>query len=137
MRLNIDFDNKVITLLDKVNIDTLSKSLKKMFPDTWKEFTLDTNTSVVYSYYPHYYWYNGSYTSTPTLVANTTSSTISSDYTYTTSQRTITSGGSNLASSTSNVYAPEVLAIPNPVSVNNITSGTYCIEVGEIELETT
>lgn len=136
MKLNIDFDNKVITLLDKVNIDALSKAVKKMFPDTWKEFTLDTNTSVVYSYYPHYYWYNGYYTSTPTLVANT-GSTISSNYTYTTSQRTITSGGTNLTSPTSNVYAPEVLAIPNPVSVNNITSGTYCIEVGDFELETT
>lgn len=133
MKLNIDFDNKVITLLDKVNIDSLTKSLKKMFPDTWKEFTLDTNTSVVYSYYPHYYWYNGYYTATPTFISGTTN----------TSTDIKTSGitVSNYVATPENVITykgePSTLTIEAPTMVNSITSGTYCVEVGDFELETT
>lgn len=135
MKLNIDFDNKVITLLDKVNIDALSKAVKKMFPETWKEFTLDTNTSVVYSYYPHYYWYNGYYTGTPTFVSGTTETSTAI------SASEITVSNYNYVPTPENVITykgePSVLNIAEPIVVNTITSGTYCIEVGDFEIETT
>lgn len=41
MKLNIDLDNKIVKVDNKVNIKELIDILKSMFPDTWKEFELD------------------------------------------------------------------------------------------------
>ena len=64
MKLTINFDTKTITVQEKVNFNTLLSTIKKMFPENWKDFELDTNTTVVYST-PQFYW-NGYWTNTPT-----------------------------------------------------------------------
>ena len=74
MKIEVNFDEKIIKLMDKVQIDTLVKTLKKMFPDDYKEYTLDAgNTIVTWVNYPNWTWSNGYYysQSTGTGGANT------------------------------------------------------------------
>ena len=47
MKLQIDLDNKIIRLEDKVNMGTLFSKMEEMFPDLkWREFDLETNTII-------------------------------------------------------------------------------------------
>lgn len=78
MRLQIDTGRKTIKVDEAVKIDKLVATLRKMFPnDEWKEFTLETNTTIQYwtnpviikeyprPYYQEWPWYKGgSYTAT-------------------------------------------------------------------------
>lgn len=58
MKLTIDFDNKVIKVESSSKLSTLFEVLNNMFPnETWKEYTIDTNTTIVYGTYPTYYTY--------------------------------------------------------------------------------
>lgn len=50
MRIEIDFDNKVISLKDKTNLGELVKKFKEL-NFNWKEFKIDT-TKCEYCYYP-------------------------------------------------------------------------------------
>lgn len=50
MKLSIDFDNKVITLVEPAILGKVMENLEKMFPDgSWAGFTLDTTSKVVWS----------------------------------------------------------------------------------------
>jgi hypothetical protein len=54
MKLQIDFSSKTIKVLSNTKIGELIKVLKVQFPnDAWKDFTLETNATIV-SWYPHY-----------------------------------------------------------------------------------
>jgi transposase len=58
MKLQLDLDNKVIRLDDNVNLSDLFETLKKLLPQgEWKEFSIETNTTLVWSnpiVYPYY-----------------------------------------------------------------------------------
>ena len=78
MKIQLDIENKTIKLEENVKLDTLVKTLNKLLPGEWKNFTLETNTTISYwtnpiiykeiikekeQYYPSYPWYcttNGS-----------------------------------------------------------------------------
>jgi hypothetical protein len=50
MRLQLDTKNKTIKVEEDVNVEEFLKVIKRMFPgDSWKEFTLETNTVIYYS----------------------------------------------------------------------------------------
>lgn len=47
MKLQIDFDKKIIRIQDTVKLHELIEHLDKLFPENkWKEFSLDTNTTI-------------------------------------------------------------------------------------------
>jgi hypothetical protein len=66
MKLSIDTTNKVIQVEGKVNLLELTEALERMFPNgLWKTFSLETNTTIVwttpiqiYPYYPYYPWWD-------------------------------------------------------------------------------
>ena len=51
MKLTIDTEHKTVHLEHDVNIDELSKMLKRLFPDSWKEWKLLAPVPYVH-YYP-------------------------------------------------------------------------------------
>ena len=59
MKLQLDTKNKTVKVEENVNLEEFLKVMKKMFlGDTWKEFTLETNTIINYSpWIPWYYEY--------------------------------------------------------------------------------
>ena len=71
MKIQIDFDNKEITLENKVNLKELFKKLNLLFPNNdWEDFTLNTNTIFQWNntaeirriiYVPNYIPYNTPY----------------------------------------------------------------------------
>ena len=71
MKLLLDTTNKTIKIEESVTLGELTDTLEKMLPlGLWKEFTLETNTQIVWSNpivignypyivpYPTYPWYN-------------------------------------------------------------------------------
>ena len=66
MKIQIDFDNKIIKAESyRINLYTLYEKIKQLFPDDeWKEFELETNTTIQYvnppiviePYYPQKWW---------------------------------------------------------------------------------
>ena len=49
MRIQIDTEKKEIHLLDRVQLEELMDKLNTLFPDgSWKEYTLDVNTSITW-----------------------------------------------------------------------------------------
>lgn len=58
MKLQLDLDNKIIRLDEKVNLSDLYETLKKLLPQgEWKEFSIETNTTIIWSnpiIYPYY-----------------------------------------------------------------------------------
>ena len=71
MRIQLDTKEKTVRLEEKVNLDDLFKTLKKLLPnDEWKGFTLEINSTIVWTnpiiinpYIPinPYPWYNPTY----------------------------------------------------------------------------
>lgn len=63
MKLQIDFDNKIIKLESNVNLKEFFEKIEAAIPD-WKEYRLDCNTVINWNYYPSYIypsrntWYN-------------------------------------------------------------------------------
>ncbi len=65
MKIQINTEEKIIKIEDKVNLTELWDLLNKMFPDgEWREFSLETNTTIIewqqpivinYPPYPNYY----------------------------------------------------------------------------------
>ena len=49
MKLQIDTKEKTIKVEENVNIEDFLKTIKQLFPNEWKEFTLETNTVINYS----------------------------------------------------------------------------------------
>lgn len=50
MKLQLDLDNKIIRLDSQVNLSELFETLKKLLPQgEWKEFSVETNTTIVWS----------------------------------------------------------------------------------------
>jgi len=50
MKLQLDLDNKVIRIEDKVNLSELYDVLKKLFPQgEWKKFSIETNTKIIWN----------------------------------------------------------------------------------------
>lgn len=45
MKLSIDFEKKIIAIENRVNIGELIENLKKLLPDSWQTFELDTNVN--------------------------------------------------------------------------------------------
>lgn len=66
MRIEIDFENKVIKVAEKVNFKKLLNYIKTL-PD-WKDYELDTNTQISYQSNPiwvndyKYDWWRPTYT---------------------------------------------------------------------------
>ena len=62
MKLQIDFDNKIIKLESDINLGEFIEKIEKMFPD-WKEYKLQNNVKIEWHSYPVYptypRWYNG------------------------------------------------------------------------------
>ena len=52
MKLQIDFENKKIKLLDEVQLGNLVKILQGLFPDKWEEFKLEGVVEYVNWYNP-------------------------------------------------------------------------------------
>ena len=50
MKLQLDLDNKIIRLDSTVNVSDLVETLKKLLPQgEWKEFSIETNTTIVWT----------------------------------------------------------------------------------------
>jgi hypothetical protein len=70
MKLQLDTTNKTIKVEGSVNLNELFDALRKLLPQgEWKEFSLEANTTIVwtnpitiqpwvYPYYPTYPWWN-------------------------------------------------------------------------------
>ena len=56
MKLQIDTENKTIKVDQNVLFSDLLKVLNKLLPKEWKNYTLESNTTI-YSWYPHYTYY--------------------------------------------------------------------------------
>ena len=54
MKLEINLDKKTIKLENEVNIGKFLTAIETMFPNDFKEFTLETGTKIVYHEYPIY-----------------------------------------------------------------------------------
>lgn len=52
MKLQIDFENKRIKLLDEVELGSFVEALKGLFPGKWKEFKLESAVEYVNWYNP-------------------------------------------------------------------------------------
>lgn len=90
MKIQIDFDNKIIKVEGKVNFKELVDKVKMLLPDEWREFELETNTIIYYNYptiyspiYPYPHWipyitYCGSGTTLTGATGTTTTTNISS-----------------------------------------------------------
>ena len=47
MKFKIDTEKKILTLVENTNIKELTKLLKALFPETWKEFSINTENTIV------------------------------------------------------------------------------------------
>ena len=56
MKLQIDTENKTIKVDENVLFGDLVKVLNKLLPKEWRNYTLESNTTI-YSWYPHYTYY--------------------------------------------------------------------------------
>ena len=77
MKIQLDFDREIITIEDNVNLGEFVKKIKKIIPD-WKEWSVETNTTINWGYsYPYYYnWpMEGTLTTTNLLLDGTTLTT--------------------------------------------------------------
>lgn len=80
MKIQLDTTNKTIKIEEHVKISKLIEVLKQMLPSDWKNFTLETNTTISYwnspiviKEYPSRPWYEQpwiSYKSKDTLGVN-------------------------------------------------------------------
>ncbi len=52
MKLQIDFENKKIKLLDEVKLGSFVEALKGLFPSKWKEFKLESAVEYINWYNP-------------------------------------------------------------------------------------
>jgi len=48
MKVKLDFDNKIITLENNVNLDEFIEKVKNIIPN-WKDWTLATESTIVWS----------------------------------------------------------------------------------------
>jgi len=59
MKMQLDFDNKIVTIEDNVDLGEFVDNIKKMIPD-WRNWKLETKTEIVwqqtYPYYPSPWW---------------------------------------------------------------------------------
>jgi hypothetical protein len=60
MRIEIDFDNKIIKVCERVNFKKLYEFVKKQ--EDWKDYQLDTQTEIKWGYYPYVSWTTPNYT---------------------------------------------------------------------------
>jgi hypothetical protein len=71
MKLQLDTTSKIIKIEESVNLNELFELLNKILPnDTWKEFKLESNTTITWESpiiierqswrYPYYPWYKPS-----------------------------------------------------------------------------
>jgi len=50
MKLQLDTDNKIIKIEDKVNLGAFVEILEKLLPyDKWREFSLETNVTITWT----------------------------------------------------------------------------------------
>lgn len=55
MKLQIDFDNKIIAVEDTVKLNEFFNKLQLLFPDeTWADYSLKVNTEIKWYYWPTY-----------------------------------------------------------------------------------
>jgi hypothetical protein len=70
MKIQLDTTNKTVKIEENVKVSKLIATLKKLLPEDWKEFTLETHTTInnwgspyiikeypVCPTYPWYPWY--------------------------------------------------------------------------------
>ena len=55
MKIELDFENKVITLKDNCSIGDLVEKLKEIKLDDWKSWKIQAG-GIEYRYYPYYPW---------------------------------------------------------------------------------
>lgn len=79
MKLEIQTNPKVIKILEKVNLEEFIKVIKKMFPEDYKEYCIETGTQVIWNQYPvyRYYDYNWYIPSNPSIITCETTTSIS------------------------------------------------------------
>ena len=56
MKLQIDTKEKTIKIAENAKLGELIKVLDKLLPKEWKEYTLESNCIVNWTYYPVYPW---------------------------------------------------------------------------------
>lgn len=50
MKIQLDTTNKIIKVEESVNLNEFFEAVRKLFPDgEWKEFTIETNTTIVWN----------------------------------------------------------------------------------------
>ncbi|MBS3775803.1 MAG: hypothetical protein KGY70_11490 [Bacteroidales bacterium] len=62
MKIQLDYDNKMLTVENNVNLGELMEKIKQVLPD-WKKWTLETKTEVIWNnpvvvrepYNPYYF----------------------------------------------------------------------------------
>ena len=72
MKIQIDYDNKTISLEDNVDLGLFVKRIKEILPE-WKEWSLKTNTVIEnwtppFQVYPLYPWWNQPYGTQPNFI---------------------------------------------------------------------
>lgn len=60
MKIQLDFDTKVVKVEDDVNLHKFVKAVKKLLPN-WKEWNIATNSKIEWIPYYLPYWYNEPY----------------------------------------------------------------------------
>lgn len=117
MKIQIDFTMKEFRIEDKVTLNELFETVKKVLPnDEWKEFKIDTNTTILnwgnpiiidrYPVYPQPYThpYQPFWWQSPTYVSGATTTGVSMGNTN------VTAGDSNVGTYTASngVYNLEI-----------------------------
>src|SRR5512133_1419602 len=81
MKIQLDTTKKTIKVQEDVKLSKLMDTLKKILPNNeWKEFTLETNTTISYwehpifieKYYPRHHWYESPWYCNTNVSAKTT-----------------------------------------------------------------
>jgi len=74
MKIQLDFDNKIVTIEDMVDLEMFFEKLKKIIPE-WKDWKLDTNPCIYYTNSPIEYTntpFDGTYVESKTTEGSIT-----------------------------------------------------------------
>ena len=96
MKIQLDFDNKTISIENNVNLKEFIATIKKVIPD-WQEWELKTNTTINW-HYPYYqtYPYQHDWWNYPLTTDGTGTSDINIDGNHTLATGSVTAGTYNV-----------------------------------------
>jgi hypothetical protein len=55
MKIQLDTTNKTVKIEENIKISKLIETLKQLLPNDWKNFTLETHTTIINWSEPYYY----------------------------------------------------------------------------------